>query len=58
MKLDSAPEDLVEHQLDPVTGSGDTCCLPGSLRRKKAREFAVSWLEAWNLGDLARIIVH
>jgi ketosteroid isomerase-like protein len=58
MKLDSVSEDLVEHPLGPATGSGKTWCFAGSLRREKAREFAVSWVEAWNSGDLARIIAH
>lgn len=58
MKLDSVPKALVEHPLDPATGSGETCCFPGSLRPNTAMEFAVSWVEAWNSGDLERIIVH
>lgn len=55
MKLDYVSEDFVEHRLDPVTGSD---CFPGSLRCEKAREFAVSWVEAWNSGDLERVIAH
>jgi hypothetical protein len=46
MKLDSVPEAFVEHPLDPATSNGETCCFPGFLRREKAREFAVSWMEA------------
>jgi ketosteroid isomerase-like protein len=58
MKLHSVPEAFVEHPLDPPTASEETCCFPDSLRRKKAGEFAVSWVEAWNSGDLERIIAH
>jgi ketosteroid isomerase-like protein len=58
MKLNSVPEAFVEHPLDPATGNGETCCFPGFLRRENAREFAVSWMEAWNSRDLERIIAH
>jgi ketosteroid isomerase-like protein len=42
----------------PPPAAGKLGVFPGSLRREKAWEFAVSWVEAWNSGDLERIIAH
>jgi hypothetical protein len=58
MKLDSILKALIKDQLDPTIRSAETRGFHSSLGAKKAIEFAVSWVEAWNSRDPDRMVAH
>jgi hypothetical protein len=58
MKLDFVLRALIKDQLEPTIRGAESRGFRSSLGAKKAIEFAVSWVEAWNSRDPDRIVAH
>jgi SnoaL-like domain len=58
MKLDFVLKAFFKDQLDPTIRGVETRGFHSSLGAKRAIEFAVSWVEAWNSRDPDRIVAH